>query len=123
MLLYPAPDAEVLTSDYVQTLAKPITLVVPDGNWRQANKMRRRDSVMRGMPVVKIAPGPPTQYLVRKEMHPGGMATIEAIARALGVIEGHHVQKSLEDLLAIMVQRTLASRGVKHPSVDTPSEN
>ena len=115
MLLYPSPDAEVLTPEYVETIKRPMTLVVPDGNWRQANKMRRRDPVMLGLPVVKIPPGTATQYKVRKESQAEGLATIEAIARALGVIESKQVQEQLETLFTVMVTRILASRGVKMP--------
>lgn len=113
MLLYPSPEAEVLTPEYVATLKRPITLVVPDGNWRQANKMRRRDPVMYSLPVVKIPAGVATKYRVRKESQAEGLATIEAIARALGAIEGQNVQDQLERLFNIMVTRTLASRGIK----------
>lgn len=112
LLLYPSPDAQVLTPEFVKNLPRPITLIVPDGNWRQANKMRKRDAVMGAIPVVKIAPGLPTRYRVRKESQAEGLATIEAIARALGVLENPSVQTALEELLDAMVSRTLASRGI-----------
>ncbi len=113
MLLYPSPEAIVLTPEFMAGIDRPCTLVVPDGNWRQANKMRRRDPVMEALPIVKINPGTPTQYRVRKESQAEGLATIEAIARAFGVIEGVDVQQKLEALFDVMVTRTLASRGVK----------
>ena len=46
------------------------------------------------------------------EMHPAALATFEAIARALGIIESPDVQAGMEDLFSLMVQRTLDSRGV-----------
>jgi len=68
-------------------------------------------------------PGARRAYRVRKETKSEGLATIEAIARALGVIEGHGqgqaqgegsgaptIQLALEDLMRIMVERTMASR-------------
>ncbi len=110
ILLYPADDAILLTPEWVAEHG-PFHLVVPDGNWRQTSKMRRRDPVMATLPCVRLPPGPPSAYRVRKESKAEGLATIEAIARTLGILEGPSVQKALEELLAIMVTRTLASRG------------
>jgi DTW domain-containing protein YfiP len=71
------------------------------------------------LPTVRLAPGAPSAYRVRKETKSEGLATIEAIARALGVIEGvgestgsdgPTIQHALEDLMRIMVERTMASR-------------
>jgi DTW domain-containing protein YfiP len=110
ILLYPAEDATVLTPEWVQEHG-PFHLVVPDGNWRQTSKMRRRDPIMATLPCVRLPPGPPSAYRVRKETKAEGLATMEAIARTLGILEGPDVQKALEDLLQLMVTRTLASRG------------
>ena len=113
LLLYPSSDADLLTTEYVQKLKRPITLIVPDSNWRQANKMRRRNEDLSQMPVVKLAAGAPTRYRVREESQSEGLATLEAIARAMGVLEGDNVQKQLEQLLDEMVTRVLKSRGVQ----------
>lgn len=85
-------------------------LVVPDGNWRQARKMGRREPVFKQMKWVKIPVGLKSSYLLRKEPTPEGLATIEAIARALGQIEGPEVQVHLEALFNMMVERTLNTR-------------
>jgi DTW domain-containing protein YfiP len=53
-------------------------------------------------------------YRLRTEAHDGGLATIEAIARALGLLEGEkgpRVQHALEFVFRAMVDRTLWSRG------------
>ncbi|HYX37206.1 MAG: DTW domain-containing protein [Pseudobdellovibrionaceae bacterium] len=112
ILLYPADDATLLTPEWVAAEG-PFHLVVPDGNWRQTSKMRRRDPVMATLPCVRLPAGAPTEYHVRKETKTEGLATIEAIARALGVLEGPAIQKALEDVFHLMVKRTLASRGVE----------
>ena len=39
------------------------------------------------------------------------MATLEAIARALGILEGAWVREALEQLFRVMVERTLWLRG------------
>ncbi len=57
----------------------------------------------------------PTMYRLRHETRDGGLATIEAIARALGVLEGGHVRSALEKVFRAMVERTLWSRGSSAP--------
>jgi DTW domain-containing protein YfiP len=114
LLLYPADDAAILTTALVRELGGcgVIDLVVPDGNWRQTSKMRRRDEVMAQLQTVRLpAGGASSRYQVRKETKPEGLATIEALARVLGVIEGPKVEKELDQLLQVMVSRVLASRG------------
>ncbi len=111
ILLYPSEDAILLTEEWVAANG-PFHLVVPDGNWRQTSKMRRRDPIMATLPCVRLPPGPPSSYRVRKESKAEGLATIEAIARTLGILEGPFVQKALEDIFDLMVTRTLASRGM-----------
>ena len=113
LVLYPADDALILTPELVATFRRPITLVVPDGNWRQTYKMRKRDPVMAALIPVKVPLGFPSEYRVRTETKPEGLATIEAIARALGILENPTVQFQLEKLMNIMVTRTLQSRGIR----------
>jgi hypothetical protein len=45
-------------------------------------------------------------------MAPGGLATLEAIARALGVLESSAVQQQLEALFERMVAATLSTRAL-----------
>lgn len=92
--------------------AKPITLIVPDGTWRQAAKVRNRVPGLSEVPCVSLEPDAPTAYRLRHESHENGLATLEAIARAFGVLEGLHVRVGLERVLRAMVERTLWSRGV-----------
>ena len=110
-VFYPSDDAIVLSPEMALP-DQPCTLIFPDGNWRGAGKMCRRDPVMARLPKVKLPPGPPTNYRVRKETKTEGLATIEAIARALGILEGPEPQVLLEGALNTMADRTLQSRGV-----------
>ena len=92
--------------------ARPITLIVPDGTWRQASKVRQRMPGLADVPCVSLPPDAPTSYRLRAEFHEGRLATLEAIARALGILEGAHVRTALEELFGIMVERTLWMRGL-----------
>jgi DTW domain-containing protein YfiP len=48
---------------------------------------------------------------LRRHPNPRFLATFEAIARALGILESTEVQARLELVFRLMVKRTLLSRG------------
>lgn len=89
----------------------PLTVVVPDGTWRQASKAMVRLPELRDLPRVTLPPGPPTRYRLRAEPRPGGLATLEAMARAMDLLEGEGTSAPLLDFFARFVDRTLWLRG------------
>jgi DTW domain-containing protein YfiP len=107
VLLFPHEAAIPLA----QLADRPLTLIVPDGTWRQASKVRNRVAGMRDIPCVSLPADASSLYRLRTETHCGGLATIEAIARAMGIVEGLHVRRALERVFQAMVERTLWSRG------------
>ena len=109
LLLFPAEDA-IPIADFPRG-DKPVTLIVPDGNWRQAAKVRNRVPGLSRLPCVTLPKGEPSIYRLRFEAHEGGLATMEAIARAFGILEGAHVQREMEQIFRMMVERTLWARG------------
>jgi DTW domain-containing protein len=109
LLLFPHEDATPWTE--LPAPSTPVTLVVPDGNWRQASKVRNRVPGLGDIPCVSLPAGPRSTYRLRMEAHDRGLATIEAIARAMGLLEGAGVQRALELVFRAMVERTLRSRG------------
>lgn len=110
ILLFPDDDAPVL-SEALRDDPRPISLIVPDGSWRQARRMARRIPGLENVQRVCLPEGPPSRYRLRREPLHGGLATLEAIARAFGILEGATVQQQLETLLDLMVERTLSTRG------------
>jgi tRNA-uridine aminocarboxypropyltransferase len=109
LLLFPSEQA-VPIGEYADS-PRPVTLVVPDGTWRQASKVPSRLPGIEGVPLVSLPKDAPTNYQLRSEFHPGRLATLEAIARALGILEGAHIRQALEQVFRIMVDRTLWMRG------------
>jgi len=109
LLLFPHADAPPLNE--VRLGPEPVTLIVPDGNWRQAWKVRNRVPGLAQVQCVTLPIGDPTQYRLRAEPQHAGLATIEAIARAYGILEGPAVQEALERVFLAMVERTLWLRG------------
>jgi DTW domain-containing protein len=109
LFLFPHEDAVPIVpfADSV----RPVTLIVPDGTWRQASKVRQRVPGLRDIPCVSLPRDEPSTYRLRTEAHDHGLATLEAIARAMGILEGVHVRRALEYVFQVMVDRTLWSRG------------
>ncbi|MBX3187157.1 MAG: DTW domain-containing protein [Labilithrix sp.] len=113
VLLFPHEDAIPIAA-FARDLDEPVALVVPDGNWRQASKVRARVAGMRDAPCVALPAAEPSIYRLRSEAHPFGLATLEAIARALRVLEGDRgaeIERALLFPFRAMVERTLWSRG------------
>lgn len=116
LLLFPSEDAIELNFESVKQWNKPLTLIVPDGSWRQARKAAARIEGLSDLPRVKLPPGPPSRYRLRKEPNEHSVSTFEAIARALGQLEGvergPEVQHALEELFELRIERTLWARGM-----------
>ncbi len=104
-----APEAPPLA--HSGATSPPVCLVVPDGSWRQATKMARRIPALAGLPRVSLPPGPPTRFHLRDEPKEAGLATFEAIARALGILEGPEVETAMMAPFDQLVAATLAMRG------------
>jgi DTW domain-containing protein YfiP len=109
LLLYPSEDSRLLTR--ADAADRPVTLIVPDANWRRAFKVNSREPALSGLPRVRLPEGARSSYLLRRHPDPRFLATFEAVARALGILEGTAVQEHLERVFALMVERTLRSRG------------
>ena len=111
LVLYPSPNAIELTPEFAAALTSPVLLIVPDANWRQTTKFMRREPAIIGIPRVKLSSGPPSEYYLRTQRNETGVCTLEAIARAIGVLESREAQEQLEQVMRIMVERTLWSKG------------
>ncbi len=111
LLLYPSESAIMLNAEFVNAFCKPVHLIIPDGNWRQASKVNSRHPELNGVPRVKVSSRVQATQFMRKEHIEGGMATLEAIAVALGVIEGAAVELALTELYQLKLQQTLKARG------------
>ncbi len=84
-LLFPGPGAQ----DPAQLPPGTIkTLVVIDGTWAQARKVFKHNPGLQQLPRLGITPERPGNYRIRREPAAECLATIEALAQALGVLEG-----------------------------------
>ncbi len=55
LLFYPSDEAVDLNADFMKTITKPVQLIVPDGNWRQASKVHYRHPELKEIPRIKIS--------------------------------------------------------------------
>lgn len=109
-LLFPSDTAVPLAD--VRPL-KPVHLIVPDGNWRQASKLNTRHPELAAVPRVKIECGIPQKHHLRKEHFPEGLSTLQAIGEALRVLEGEAVGLKMLALYQAKLQATLVGRGLQ----------
>lgn len=109
LVLFPSEDARVLTPDHAA--GAPVTLVVPDGNWKQASRTLHRDEAAAGAEIVTLPPGPPSRYHLRRRPSEYALCTYEAIARALSILESPSIESAMMRALDLFVERTLALRG------------
>ena len=111
-LFYPSSDAVELNQGLVMQDATPIQLLVPDGTWRQARKIHSRHEELRDLPRVKISTPNNSIFQLRAQSRPERMATLQAIAHGLGIIEGDSVRAQLMKLYQAKIERTLKARGI-----------
>lgn len=85
-LLYPGPGAVPAGS---LAAAPPPVLLVVDGTWLQAEKMLAANPALAALPRVAVAAPEPSGYGgLRREPAPHCLSTLEAVAWALGELEG-----------------------------------
>ncbi|MGH7927793.1 MAG: tRNA-uridine aminocarboxypropyltransferase [Candidatus Binatia bacterium] len=111
-LFFPSADAVELDTALVEQERSPIQLIVPDGTWRQARKILTRLRELKELTRVKISTPNDSVFQLRAQSKPERMATLQAIAHGLGVIEGDPVRARLMKLYHTKIERTLAGRGI-----------
>jgi len=84
-LLYPGPDAR---SAAEWKARPPSVLVVIDGTWSQAKKLLEANPKIASLPRMSLEPETPGNYRIRKEPTAQHLATVEAVAMTLGILEG-----------------------------------
>ncbi len=110
LFLFPSEDSVELNPDFLKNNPGPHHLIVPDGKWTQANKVRNREEAFRTMQAVRLPPGIQAEYMLRKARHPEWVSTYESIAHALGILEGEKVRDDLMTFFRTWVKRTMYNR-------------
>jgi len=108
LVLFPMPDARVLTRADAE--GEPPVLIVPDGNWSQARRMLIRDPWASNAEVVRLADLGPTRYPLRRNLRAGTACTLEAVARALAILEDERLEREMLAALRVFVDRVIHMR-------------
>jgi len=113
LLLFPCPGAVPLDAWQASrpATAPPVTLIVPDGTWRQAKRVRYRVPGLNAITAVTLPSAHATGHRLRQPNTPSRLATLEAIAHAFGILEGPAVEQHLMQAYRTVVERALWSNG------------
>lgn len=98
LVLFPADDARPLRGD---DASDDLVLVVPDGTWAQTRRIVRRDPAARGAEIVALPTLCESCYGLRRSVREGAVCTLEAVAAALGVLEGRRSESSIREGFAL----------------------
>jgi DTW domain-containing protein YfiP len=115
LFLYPHENALELNSNNFSP-EKKYHLIVPDGSWSQARKVYKREKELHGIQCVKLPEGKTSEYILRKTHIEDGLSTYEAIASALGILEGKKIEEEMMTMFRVMVARVIKSRTAFHNS-------
>jgi DTW domain-containing protein YfiP len=117
-LLFPGEGAQPVAS---RAGAPPELLVVVDATWFHAEKMLRANPSLARLPRLAVASATPSGYgALRAEPAPHCLATVDAVACALGALEGDPARfQPMRDAFRVQVERQLAcatgaSRSPRH---------
>lgn len=102
-LLFPDDAAPPLAPEDVQRL------VVVDASWSQAKRMVQRVPALRRLPRLSLAVTTPEKSL--RDAPPGGLSTLQAVARALAWLGDDAAAAALEHAHDALLKRTIAARG------------
>ena len=98
VLLYPSDNAIVASKENFLNISKgkPLQVLVPDGNWRQASKVHYRVKEFKDIPRVTLPDLiADRESLLREETKENGMSTLEAIAHLLYYTDGLKAKEHL----------------------------
>jgi DTW domain-containing protein YfiP len=114
LALFPGRGAAPLTAELVAALPRPITLLVPDGNWTQTKHMMARLPILRQARPIRLTAPRLDLCNVRHNDELDRRSTFEALAQALALLEGPEVERRLLDFFRRVLSRR-NTYGVRQP--------
>jgi DTW domain-containing protein len=126
LLLYPSDSAipleQALSERNTGNTDEGVELLVPDGTWAETRRLVRRYPALQQLCAVRL-PDRPSVYALRRNAVPGLLCTLEAIACALGTVDGPDVQQALLSAFDTWQAAALVARrgATKAPAQSLPS--
>jgi len=109
VVLYPAPESTALgkTAD-----SAPVeTIIIIDGTWRKAKKIWLTNEWLQSMRVCHLNDLNESAYNIRSSRVTGGMASIEAVAHALALLEDTSTEPLWTAFMAMQEQWPESGKG------------
>lgn len=103
------PDGSRARQELLE-LNPPARVVVLDATWRQARRLYSRTPVLQSLPQLALPTPIRHRHRLREPHRPDGISTLEAVAAAVGMIEGSEAAELLEELYDEVVRRALTLR-------------
>ncbi|EQC44344.1 tRNA-uridine aminocarboxypropyltransferase [Bacteriovorax sp. Seq25_V] len=108
LYLFPTEDSKPI-EEFKGDISKAV-LVVPDGSWSKAKKFHKREECLKALPKYHLSNVGKSNYQLRKSPGEDFLCTYEAIAKALGSLEGKEIENQMLNFFDIFVDRVLRSR-------------
>lgn len=116
--LYPDENAVELNDELLESIQKPITLLVPDGTWNQASRIVKREKLFSDTISVRLPPGAVSRSPFRRQYDRDYLSTYESIVEALFLIEkrkdlshASQLKSKMDSFFDLMIQLTVQSSG------------
>jgi DTW domain-containing protein YfiP len=110
LFLFPDENSQELNAEFKEKYPGPYHLIVPDGSWNQAKRVKKREEKFDDIPTVRLPAGLIGEYKLRKAPQPEWVSTYEAVAYAMGILENKKCEEHMLVFFRKWVQATLNSR-------------
>ena len=110
LFLFPDENSVELNAEFVANNPGTYHLIVPDGSWTQAKRVKKREEKFDNVPTVRLPAGIVGEYKLRKAPQPEWVSTYEAVAYAVGILESKECEEHMMKFFRKWVQATLNSR-------------
>lgn len=110
-LLFPTSDPNLSRPLTASSTGEPSLLIVLDGTWRKAHKIKHANPALSTLPHLSPPIGKPSRYRVRKARDPAAVATIEAIVRTLTVLEPENDFQPILKPFDVLIDQQIQAMG------------
>ena len=111
-ILYPGEGAIEATKENIKlTSDKKVHLIVPDGSWRQASKVYKREKALRGIPCIMLPQrNYVSNYFLRKAPQENYLCTYEAMSKVVEELESSDLASKMDHNLKQLVNVSFKNR-------------
>jgi len=116
VVLYPGENAVDISEFNFGTFlqGKKLLVLVIDGTWNTAKKMKKRSHNLHSLPQLSLSPPRPSQFIIKKQSHRSHVSTIESIyyfleewqAQGMEDLQGKHhgLMDSFRDMVNFQLE-------------------